>query len=56
MTTNVREPHDRLLTRKQVEARCGLSCTTIYRIMREGLFPDPLKISSKAVVLKEQQP
>ena len=40
---------DRLLRRAEVEARTGLSTTTIYRMMREGNFPVPLKISPKAV-------
>ena len=40
---------DRLLRRTDVEARTGLSATTIYRMMREGKFPLPLKISPKAV-------
>ena len=38
-----------LLTRKQVEQRVQLSCSTLYRLMREGRFPLPLKISTQAV-------
>lgn len=41
--------HDRLLTRHEVESRTSLSRTTIYRKMREGTFPVPLKISERAV-------
>lgn len=40
---------DRLLRRCDVEARTGLSRTSIYRLMREGLFPEPLKVGPKAV-------
>ena len=43
------DPHDRLLRRAEVEAWTGLSTTTIYRLMRAGKFPRPLKISAKAV-------
>ena len=43
------DPTDRLLRRAEVEARTGLSTTTIYRMMREGQFPVPVKISKKAV-------
>ena len=43
------DPHDRLLRRAEVEARSGLSTTTIYRMMRTGKFPLPIKISTKAV-------
>ena len=38
-----------LLTRPQVEQRVRLSCSTLYRLMREGRFPLPLKISTQAV-------
>ena len=40
---------DMLLTRREVERRTGLSRSTIYRKMREGTFPVPLKISERAV-------
>ena len=43
------EPIDRLMRRAEVEARTGLSTTTIYRLMRAGRFPIPVKISPKAV-------
>ena len=40
---------DVLLTRREVERRTGLSRSTIYRKMREGSFPVPLKVSERAV-------
>lgn len=46
---------DRLLRRREVEARTGLSRTSIYRLMREGRFPEPLKIGSKAVRWPESE-
>ena len=36
---------DVLLTRPEVERRTGLSRSTLYRKMREGTFPVPLKVS-----------
>ena len=39
----------RLLTRPEVEARTGLSCSSIYRAMRAGWFPEPLKVGVRAV-------
>ena len=38
-----------LLTRKQVEQKVQLTTSSIYRLMREGLFPTPLKIGPSAV-------
>ncbi len=40
---------DRLLTRAEVEVRVGLSRSAIYRAMRAGEFPVPLRIGSRAV-------
>ncbi len=40
---------ERLLRRQEVEARCGLSRTSIYRLMREGRFPAPLRVGPRAV-------
>ena len=38
-----------LLTRPQVEQRVQLTCSTIYRLMREGRFPLPIKVGPQAV-------
>lgn len=40
---------DVLLTRPEVERRTGLSRSTLYRKMRDGTFPVPLKVSERAV-------
>ena len=45
---------DVLLTRPEVERRTGLSRSTIYRKMREGTFPVPLKVSERAVRRRER--
>ena len=42
-------PYDRLLRREEVERRCGLATTTIYRKMSEGTFPKPKRVSTRAV-------
>ena len=44
---------DVLLTRREVERRTGLSRSTLYRKMREGTFPVPLKVSERAVRWRE---
>jgi prophage regulatory protein len=38
-----------ILRRPQVEARTGLSRSTIYERMRQGTFPSPVSLGSKAV-------
>ena len=49
-TTNAR-----LLRLREVLARCGLSRSTIYRKMREGSFPEPLKVGVRAVRWRESE-
>ena len=44
---------DVLLTRPEVERCTGLSRSTIYRKMRDGTFPVPLKVSARAVRWRE---
>ena len=40
---------DRLLRRSEVERRCQISRSTIYRLMRLGQFPEPIRIGPRAV-------
>ena len=40
---------DRLLTRAQVEARTGLARSSLYRAMRDGRFPAPLRVGPSSV-------
>ncbi|MDE0423214.1 MAG: AlpA family phage regulatory protein [Gammaproteobacteria bacterium] len=40
---------DRLLRRFDVEQRCGLARSTIYRLMGENRFPRPIRVGPKAV-------
>ena len=38
-----------LLRRQDVEAMCKIGRATIYRLMREGKFPEPILIGPRAV-------
>ena len=49
METDIRDRSGALLTRRQVEARCCLSTSSIYRFMRDGLFPEPIRVGRRAV-------
>ena len=40
---------DRLLTRGEVERRVGLRRSSLYREMREGRFPLPVRVGPRAV-------
>ena len=40
---------DRLLRRRQVEEVTGLSRSSIYRLMRNGEFPAPVRVGPAAV-------
>ena len=45
----------KLLTRQQVEEITGLSRDSIYRLMRLGEFPKPIRIGIKAVRWPERE-
>ena len=40
---------ERILRRREVEARTGLSRSTIYAQMAEGAFPKPVRLGKRAV-------
>ena len=40
---------ERLLTRPEIEARFQISRSTIYRLMRFGEFPVPVRIGRRAI-------
>ena len=44
----------RFLRRPEVEARSGLSRSTIYAWMARGDFPKPVKLSGRMVAWREQ--
>ena len=43
------ETDDRLLTRVEVERRVGLRRSSLYREMRQGRFPLPVRVGPRAV-------
>ena len=49
-----KEPHTPapslvILRRREVEARTGLGCSTIYDSIKAGTFPAPIQLGPKAV-------
>ena len=38
-----------LMTRPEVEELLGMGRSSIYRLMREGHFPEPIRIGQRAV-------
>ena len=46
---------DRLLRLSEVQARCGLSRSSVYRKMRDRFFPEPLKVGVRAVRWRESE-
>ena len=38
-----------LMTRPEVEELLGMSTSSVYRLMREGHFPEPIRIGQRAV-------
>ena len=45
----------RLLRLNEVQARCGLSRSSVYRLLRNGSFPAPLKVGVRAVRWPESE-
>lgn len=43
----------RLLRRDEVERRCGIRRSTVYRLMQEEDFPAPVRIGPRAVRWRE---
>ena len=44
---------DKLIRRPEVEARTGLSRSTLYDWMKRGQFPQPVKLGARAVAWRE---
>lgn len=47
--------HDRLLTRQEVQDKCRIGRSSIYRLMRGGRFPEPIRVGMRAVRWKESE-
>lgn len=43
------KPAHSIIRRKSVEARTGLSRSTIYQQIKDGTFPSPISLGPKAV-------
>jgi len=46
---------NRLVNRYEVLERCHFSCATLYRLMRLGHFPTPIRIGIRAVRWHESE-
>ncbi len=46
---------DKLLRRPEVEARTGLSRSTLYDWMKRGEFPRPVKLGTRLVAWRESE-
>ena len=46
---------NRLLRLSEVQARCGLSRSTVYRQMGERAFPRPLRVGVRAVRWRQSE-
>ena len=44
---------ERILRRPEVESRTGLSRSTIYQWMKDGQFPQPVKLGARLVAWRE---
>lgn len=58
MTTTVSTPNpasrsDRLLNKWAVEKQTSLDITTIYRKMKAGTFPQPVRVGKRRVAWRE---
>ena len=47
--TSTHEPSLVILRRREVEARTGLGCSTIYEGVKAGTFPAPIQLGPKSV-------
>ncbi|WP_371061294.1 helix-turn-helix transcriptional regulator [Rhodosalinus sp. 5P4] len=53
MRTLLAAKQERLLRRPEVEARTGLSRSTLYDWMKRGEFPQPVKLGARIVAWRE---
>lgn len=52
MKVNIEEP---MLPRRSVERMTGLSKSTLYRLIKKGEFPQPLRMTRKAVRWRREE-
>lgn len=46
---------DRLLTLQEIIDKCRLCRSTIYRLMRAGRFPEPIRVGMRSVRWQESE-
>jgi prophage regulatory protein len=49
VSTDSNQAERRILRRADVEARCGFKRAHLYKLIRDGKFPRPLRIGIRAV-------
>ena len=49
------ENEERMLRRRSVERMTGLSKSTLYRLIKQGSFPPPLRLTRKAVRWRSEE-
>lgn len=49
MSTEDSQSERRILRRREVEARCGFKRAHLYKLIRDGKFPRPIRIGVRAV-------
>ena len=47
--------YERLMRRPEVLTLCGLSRSSLYRMMSQGLFPKSVSIGARAVAWRESE-
>lgn len=52
MKVNIEEP---MMRRRSVERLTGLSKSTLYRLIKKGEFPQPLRMTRKAVRWRREE-
>lgn len=53
LQTALAAKRERLIRRPEVEARTGLSRSTLYDWMKRGEFPQPVKLGARLVAWRE---
>lgn len=47
--------NERIIRLKEVKNRTGLSCSTIYAWIKDGMFPKAVALGNKAIGWKESE-
>ncbi|WP_336019118.1 AlpA family transcriptional regulator [Acinetobacter lwoffii] len=55
LSKNQQIENQRLIRRKEVQAKTGFGPSSIYALMAKGLFPKPVKLSERRVAWIESE-